>query len=232
MSLVLIGSHSVRGQNSNTKNGRHRFIYCILLISKVLLFPMLLYLLYIQKNQSSPFYVALCTKTVYFIRSQLVQQFYYLYRIRQIPVVQKKLHSVNMRILVEVVNPRRGKRASPANYTVHFVAFESNSSARYEPPDRSIPLIFGGCRKSSTSRKSRPSPSLRPAQDKSCRRAPLSDLKQSFHSALYYILRYALLDLFGLDPFSRASHEFHFVAMHLLQKDRAASDHPHRSNRL
>ena len=67
--------------------------------------------------------MALRTEMVNLLRLKFVEQLYQVHRVRQIAVVQEHSHTVDVRIGVKMIDPRRVKRARAANDPVDFVAF-------------------------------------------------------------------------------------------------------------
>ena len=67
-------------------------------------------------------HMALCRQIVHLVRIDLVDDPHQVGAITEVAVVQKQLHAVHVRILVEVVDARRVERARPADDAVHLVA--------------------------------------------------------------------------------------------------------------
>ena len=67
--------------------------------------------------------MALGPEMIDFIRLQLIEQFYQIYRVCQISVVQEEPDPMDVRILVEVIDPRGIKRAGPPDDSMHLISF-------------------------------------------------------------------------------------------------------------
>ena len=75
------------------------------------------------RNVEAHPHVALRPEVINFVRFQLVEQLHQINRIGQVAVMQEQPHAVDVRVGVEMIDPRCVKRARTTNDAVHFVAF-------------------------------------------------------------------------------------------------------------